>query len=257
LSLDGKSMGGIPHHERYWDDPPLDMAPSHNHRESAPDALGRSIAAGATVAAIGPVTNLAELERTRPGSFRDVRVVAMAGWFDPVGPGYPDWGPEADWNVQCDPTAAAIVAASADLTLVPLSVTTHVWLRRSELPRLQAAGVLGRLLARQAVAYCEDEGKTEIALAHKALPDDLLNFHHDPLAAAVAAGWDGPARETIRVSPLLDRDVLRFQPDVSGHLVDVVTGVNPVGFDDLWINAVERAAAASPPGASTGRRLHP
>ena len=50
----------------------------------------------------------------------------------------------------------------------------------------------GGLMARQAAAYRDDRGQAGArARAHAGLPDDLANFHHDPLAAAVAAGWDG------------------------------------------------------------------
>ena len=31
-------------------------------------------------------------------------------------------------------------------------------------------------------AYRDDRGTTALALAHPGLPDDLVNFHHDPLA---------------------------------------------------------------------------
>ncbi len=244
VSLDGESMGGIPDHERYWGEPPLDRATGHDSPEPATAALTRSIAAGATVAAVGPLTNLAELERTHPGTLRDVRVVAMAGWFEePASPGLPRWGPAADWNTQCDPHAAQIVAASADLTLVPLSVTANVCLRRQQLGRLQAAGPLGELLARQALAYCADEDKTEIALTHKGLPDDLLNFHHDPLTAAVAAGWDGVTKGEMRLRPHRDGAVMSFEPHPGGRRVGVVTDVDSAEFDEVWISAVELAAA--------------
>ena len=244
VSLDGAAMGGIPDHERYWGEPSLDPAAGHKRPEPATAALTRSIAAGATVAAIGPLTNLAALERTHAGTLRDVSVVAMAGWFEePASPGLPRWGPAADWNTQCDPHAAQIVAASADLTLVPLSVTANVCLRRQQLGRLQAAGPLGELLARQALAYCADEGKTEIALAHKGLPDDLLNFHHDPLTAAVAAGWDGVTQEEMRLRPHRTGPVMSFVPHPDGRRVDVATDVDSAKFDEVWISAVERAAA--------------
>ena len=46
------------------------------------------------------------------------------GWMvDPPGEGVPAWGPEMDWNVQCDTSAVLTVAAAADLTLVTLPVT--------------------------------------------------------------------------------------------------------------------------------------
>lgn len=241
-SLDGHPMGDIPDHDRYWGPPPLDESPGEGIDSDATTLLIRSIEAGATVAAIGPLTNLARLDGVQPGVLSGIPVVAMGGWFEPAGPGYPQWGPAADWNTQCDPGAAAVVAASADLTLVPLSVTTRVWLRRSQLARLQGSGPIGKLLARQAIAYCEDQGKTRIARAHPELPDDLLNFHHDPLTAAVAAGWQGVTTERLRLVPRYDGSLLTFQPDPDGRPVDVVTAVEADEFDEVWMSAVERTA---------------
>ena len=65
-------------------------------------------------------------------------------------------GPEIDWNVQCDTSAALAVAEAADLTLVTLPVTLHAHLTAAELPRLAASGSLGDLFARQAKAHGED-----------------------------------------------------------------------------------------------------
>ena len=65
-----------------------------------------------------------------------------------------------------------------------------VHLRAAHLPRLRGAGPLGELMARQAEAYGVDR-REGLAEQYPKLPPDLLNFHHDPLAAAVAVGWDG------------------------------------------------------------------
>jgi purine nucleosidase len=234
-------MGGIPDHERYWGGavvPPRATDPT-----AALDLMTDSLNSGATIAAIGPMTNLAMLEALRPGSLRDTRVVAMGGWFEPVPAGYPAWGPSADWNVQCDTLAATTVATHADLTLVPLTTTLRVHLRKSDLPVLEAAGALGQLLARQAVAYCSDEDKSAIARSHPALPDDLLNFHHDPLACAAAAGWGGATVEELRIVSTTHDGILQFQPADDGRPTRVVTDVDSSGFSAAWLTAVTSAAS--------------
>ena len=48
------------------------------------------------------------------------------------------------------------------------------------------------------------------------LPDDLLNFHHDPLAAAVAVGWDGVTFDG-----------------------NVVSDVDGDAFSERWLQAIE------------------
>ena len=57
----------------------------------------------------------------------------------------------------------------------------------------------------------------ELGRVHAGLPDDLLNFHYDPVACAVALGWPGAAVEELRLRPVLDgKEVLQglaVQPD--------------------------------------------
>lgn len=195
----------------------------------------------ATVIAIGPMTNLALLELSRPGSLERASVVAMGGWVEPPGEGLPDWGPEKDFNVQWDSRAAEVVAAHADLTLVPLPVTLKAHLRRRELPRLHASGPLGELLADQSEARCADAGMEALGRAHAGLPDDLVNFHYDPLTCAVALAWPGAAIETVVLRGVTETYGLRFQRDEAGWLTQVVVDVDGDAFADTWIEAVEAA----------------
>ncbi|MBA2699712.1 MAG: nucleoside hydrolase [Nocardioidaceae bacterium] len=235
----GLAMGSLPDHDRYWGDDPV--TPVVSPSGAATGLLRRSVASGATVVAIGPQTNLAMLELDQPGVLTHVQVVAMGGWFGPPADGLPDWGPTHDWNTQRDTRAAATVADRAQLTLVPLSVTVGVHLTRRDLPRLEAAGPLGRVLARQALAYCEDESKSALAADHPGLPTDLLNFHHDPLACAVAAGWSGASRRPLHLAPHLDNGILSFV-ESAGRPVSVVTAVDSSAFARRWLAAVEHCS---------------
>lgn len=237
-STDGRAMGALPDHDRYWGGArprPCEVVPG-----AATALLTRSLAAGASVAAIGPLTNLAELERDEPGRLSGAPVVAMAGWFDPVAVGLPRLGPAGDWNVQCDPRAARVVAERVQLTLVPLSTTLRAWFRRQDAAEL-VTGELGALLVRQASAYREDAGKADLAAAHPGLPNDLLNFHHDPLTAAVAAGWDGVVVEQVRLVTVEADGALAFRSDPSGRLTRVVVEVDQERFRHDWAAAVRRA----------------
>lgn len=230
--------GAIPDDERYWPTP----TPSHPSRSGAAlELLSESIEKGATIVAIGPYTNLAVLEVVRPGSFSRIPVVAMGGWIRPPAADLPQWGPEMDWNVQCDTRAAEILAASAQLTLVTLPATLKAHLRAADLPRLRTSGRLGELLACQAEAHAEDNRMDELGCAHAGLPDDLLNFHYDPVACAVALGWSGAAVETIPLQPVLDDGVLRFQPDEAGRPTRVVFDLDGPNFTETWLTAVEVA----------------
>ncbi|MBA3233030.1 MAG: nucleoside hydrolase [Propionibacteriales bacterium] len=238
----GAVMGDIPDHARYWGSEPLWAQQAETGCHAALDLLAASVETGATVVAIGPMTNLALLAQRHPGHLARAHVVAMGGWFAPVAPGLPCWGPAADWNVQCDTAAAVTVLQHAGrLTLVPLSMTIAVFLRLGEVDRLCASGRIGRLLARQAIAYCVDEGKAEIARAHDGLPDDLLNFHHDPLTCATATGWGGVEHQTRDLVAVHSGDVLSFEETPDGRSVDVVTAVDSLAFGHTWLAAVEAA----------------
>lgn len=135
-----------------------------------------------------------------------------------------------DFNVQWDARAAEIVAASADLTLVPLPVTLKAHLRARELPHLRASGALGALLAQQSEARCADAGMADLGRAHMGLPDDLVNFHHDPLTCAVALGWPAAVVETMPLVPVVEDHVLRFERDEDGRPTKVAVDVEGESF---------------------------
>jgi inosine-uridine nucleoside N-ribohydrolase len=148
-----------------------------------------------------------------------------------------------DWNVQWDTRAAEIVGSAAvvHLTLATLSATLRAHLRAADLPRLRASGPLGELLARQSEAHATEAGMAELGRAHTALPDDLLNFHYDPIACAVALGWPGARVEDMRLRPVLQDGVLRFEPDAAGRLFRVLVGLDAPAFTEAWLTAVEAA----------------
>ncbi len=235
--------------ERHW---PGSLVPRPSPPGAALDLLERSLGEGATVAAIGPYTNLALLEVARPGSLGGAPIVVMGGWDRPPAEGLPPWGPDMDFNVQWDTRAAEIVAATADLTLATLSATLGAHLRAADLPRLRASGPLGALLASQSAAQAEDAAMAALGRAHARLPDDLVNLHYDPVAVATAVGWPGVAVEEVRLRPVLEDGVLRFDHDAGGRPARVVVGVDGPGFTETWLSAVE--AAQRQDGQATGAR---
>ena len=223
---------------RHW---PTDIAPLPSSPGAALDLLGRSLDSGATLVAIGPYTNLAQLEVARAGSLARQPVVVMGGWVHPPAPGLPQWGPEMDFNVQWDTRAAEIVVASARLTLVTLPATLKAHLRAADLPRLGAGGPLGQLLARQGRAHGLAHQMEKLGREHDGLPDDLVNFQYDPVACAVAVGWSGATTEDVRLRPVLEGGVLSFQPDPMGRLIRIVVDVDSAAFDKRWMSAAEWA----------------
>jgi inosine-uridine nucleoside N-ribohydrolase len=238
-SATGRPSGEAPPSDRrYW---PAPVQPRPGPLEAAVDLLAGSVAAGAVVLGIGPATTLASAERSRPGLLAGAHVVLMGGFVAPPTAGLPQWTAADDWNVVCDvPAATEVRRAAGRLTVVPLATTAQAHLRGRDLPRLRAIGPVGELMSRQAESYRDDEDKAGLAATHDGLPDDLANFHHDPLAAAVAAGWDGVTveRRQLRTDP--DDPWGRLEDVTSGgREVDLVTGVDGPALGEHWLATVE------------------
>lgn len=208
---------------------------------AALNLIQENVNEGATVVAIGSLSNIAMLEIAQPGTLSDVPVVIMGGWIYPPDPGFPEWGPDADWNIQCDAHAAYVVSRAAQVTLATLPVAMKAHLKASDLPRLRNSGVIGNLLADQSVANAEENRLAELGASYPALPDDLLNFHWDPVALAVAVEWSGATVEerNIRIEP--EGKLLRFHPDDGGRPMRVLVDLDTEAFREAWLTSVERA----------------
>src|SRR5580700_1110303 len=135
-----RSTPGLPDEARYWPEPVLSKA---NPAEQALDLLEKSVREDAIIAAVGPYTNLALLEKRAPGILSQARLYLMGGYIFPVRSGFPPWDGAVDFNVQVDVQSANLVFEKSDPTLVPLTVTVETSLRRAYLTRLQQSGPLG------------------------------------------------------------------------------------------------------------------
>jgi len=229
---------GLPREEAYWPEP---VTPAPGPLDDALALLNRSIEAGARIVAIGPYTNLALLDEAHPGLLAHADLYLMGGHLHPIPAGFPQWDNTMDFNVQFDVTSARHLLERYPPTLIPIEVTAQTALRRSHLPALRAAGPLGQLLARQAEAFAADEQYEQTYGRRCAgLPDDLINFLHDPLACAVALGWEGVTRERAHVSTQA-RDGWLYEQvrvDEAGQPMTVVTTVESARFNEFWLNTV-------------------
>ncbi len=227
----------LPDDIRYWG---REVAPSPNPVEDALALLKHSIEQRAVVVGIGPFTNLALLEKRYPGILRDARVFLMGGYVFPPREGFPQRDYRSDYNVQVDVASAQFVLERASPTLITLAVTVETSLRRAYVKRLRECGELGRLLARQAEAYAEDERKEErYGETCPEIPPDTINFQHDPLACAIAAGWN--AGVVIRELPLrihVQEGWLVEEVDPRGRPMRIVTQVDGPAFNQFWVDTV-------------------
>jgi inosine-uridine nucleoside N-ribohydrolase len=229
----------------YWPEP---ITPRPSPAGAALDLLEENAASGATVVAVGPYTNLAMLEAMRPGLLGSAGVVVMGGHHVTPGRGLPKWGKRDDFNVQQDAVAASIVFERCDPVVIPIAVSLEVTLRRAHLDVLRGSGPLGRLIADQGEMHARDNGRTALGQGFPGLPDDLLNFHYDPLACAVALGWDDVTVDAIPCA--LERDpegLLAMSPQEGGTPLRTVTGVDADRFDAAWLDAVRVASTRGSP----------
>jgi inosine-uridine nucleoside N-ribohydrolase len=223
----------------YWPEP---IKPRPDLPGRALELLAGSVDAGSIVVAIGPYTNLAVFEAWRPGTLAETGTVVMGGHVPPAAEGLPPWGMRDDFNVQQDAVAARVVFERCAPVVVPVPTCLRVAVRGRHVDPLRAAGPLGRLLADQAEAHASDQRMTELPSAYPALPHDLLNFQYDPLACAVATGWDGVTIEDVPVELSWDGPMLRMQARRGALPLRIVTEVDAPRFEDAWLDAVIRAS---------------
>jgi inosine-uridine nucleoside N-ribohydrolase len=223
---------------------PIEPAPSPPG--AALGLLEDSVAAGATVVAIGPYTNLAMFEGARPGRLASVPVAVMGGWITPPRDGFPPWTWDQDFNVQQDALAAKVVFERCLPLVAQVSATLETFLRDRDLPELDDAGPLAALIAEQARRRGDEYGMRHLPQQNPSLPMDLLNFQYDPLACAVACGWNGARIDELRIRPELVGPRLRL-PIVDGDGIPtrVVTGVDGERLARVWLDAVVRASRAA------------
>src|SRR5690606_1877459 len=137
----------------------------------------------------------------------------------------PQWGNNDDWNNQVDIQSAKYVLNHATPTLIPLTVTAQTFVSRSQLPALEKADVLGQLLARQLTYFAEvNANEASYGKTCTNLPDDFINFQHDPLACALAVGWDeGITMETVTLQIDISEGYLYEQITENGKPTRIVT----------------------------------
>jgi purine nucleosidase len=221
----------------YWSKP---VTAWPNRVEDAIQLLKQSIEQGATIIAIGPFTNLYLLDLQYSGILMQAHLFLMGGYVHPIRSGFPQWGNEMDWNIQVDVKSAKHVIEHSNPTLIPLTVTVETALRRAYLDDLRKSGALGQFLAKQAEAFAVDEqNEKKFGETCEGLPNDIINFLHDPLACAIALGWnDGVEIEEL---PLIleEKDGwLHEWVDPSGKLVRIVAKIDGTRFNEFWLNKI-------------------
>jgi inosine-uridine nucleoside N-ribohydrolase len=163
------------HGDTGLDGPDLPPAQGSPLDEHAVDFLGRH-AAGATLVAVGPLTNVALMLAQHPDT-RRARLVLMGGSI-----GVGNVTPAAEFNIWADPEAAARVFESGlDVTMIGLDVTHEALMTKADADRLRATGRTGTLVAELWEFYNRFHSRTygfdgspihdAVALAHVFRPE--------------------------------------------------------------------------------------
>ena len=224
-----------PDETRHWPEP---ITPAPNLVDEALELLRSSVEQRAAIVCIGQYTNLFLLDQKYPGILKDAELYLMGSMIYLIREGYPQWGNDADYNIQLDVHSAKYVLENSNPTLIPVTVTVETALRRSYISALRKSGPLGTLIATHSEAlnahehYDEQYGQTCARV-----PADILNFQHDPLACAIALGWDvGVKKEEIPLRFDIEDDLLHERKDSCGKSTRVVTEIDGEAFDAFWFH---------------------
>ncbi len=207
--------------------------------EPAPERIVRAAreVPGLELVMIGPMTNLARALALDPQLPQRVAgVTIMGGHIRQVRIGDFVCAPGIDYNLCSDPEASvSVLGAGFRTTLVTADVTLQTWLRRDDLPRLEAAGPLGRSLAEQVRIWEPVQRELFTGLGGQVAEENAA-YLHDPLTVWALVDPSPLCWETLRVVPTLESGVLRT--------LEVDPGLG-IGAEMRVATGVDAAAAAS------------
>jgi purine nucleosidase/pyrimidine-specific ribonucleoside hydrolase len=224
-------LGGVPMPE------PLTAATPGDAVAFLADAL--DAAPGAVdVLALGPLTNIARLVTERPASARRMgRLIAMGGAVHEPG----NVGPRAEFNLACDPEAAAIVfAAGLPLTLIPLDVTRKVRATLAWTAGLRASGSVAAKAAADLIdAYFVATVQQSQVAESRPLHDPCVML----LALAPALFRTEPLHLTVDTRARPDAGALTATP--AAGAVEVALGVDAAAALALLSEGLTQGAASA------------
>lgn len=166
---------------------------------------------------IGPLTNIASAIQKAPGSMKKIqKIVLMGGDTDPT---------HAEWNIACDPEAAAIVFQSGiKIDMVGLNVTMQCYLDKTYLESLsQSQMPVSRLLS-------EWLGRWHAYFHHE------KSVMHDPLAVATlidnVCGFQ-KMHVKVDLDQIRGATLIKTEPFAGSSSINVAISVDPPRFNQL------------------------
>ena len=147
-----------------------------------------------TIVAIGPLTNIALAIAKEPQLVSSARLVMMGGMWNSRAKDF-----KAEWNISCDPEAAAMVFESGiEISMVGLDVTSRCVLEEKHLEQIKthdssAKGVLPQLID----LWMRDSKRPPTLhdpLAVLSLFDDCVTFEEKKIEVALCGKERGQTR---------------------------------------------------------------
>lgn len=187
------------------------------------------------IAAVGPLTNIADAIRRDLDAMRNVqKLVIMASVFKGTGPERAS----REHNANVDPEAAAIVLQSGlPITLVGLNTTLQVVITSDQIRRLRGTSPLGE--------YVADMGEQHLRLC-----GINATWMHDPLAVAIAARPDiaatVPLKAVVPLGSSTDGAVVYESAISAEAALDVCVNVDIPTFERLFFSSLDTAAKGAP-----------
>jgi len=214
--------------------PAVTPDPRHSADLIAELVLGGS---ATTIVATGPFTNLAlALRRHPPLARRIERIVSLAGAW-----GLGNKTAAAEWNILCDPEAAAIVFGSGiPITLIPVDAGASVGITPALVEAIAALPAPLAPFARELLVSLTKTFRPGLfAPAHMPLNDPLaVLIAADPALARIV-----PARVDIELAGRFTygRTVIDFSGRSAEPLnADVVVSLDAARLHEAFVGAIER-----------------
>ena len=173
-----------------------------------------------SLVAIGPLTDVAKFCQEYPTEYGLLKeVVVMGGRFDEE---------RAEWNIKCDPEAAAIVLASEQkIRLVPLDVTLQCVFTQEQVERLHNGCVGNKRLSKMIDVWLTNS-------RNRSLP-----ILHDPLAlASVFSDFCGFTTKKIRVALEGNERGQTIFDDENGKELSLSLSVRAKDFTEFVCNSL-------------------
>jgi len=229
--------------------PPEELTPTQDLKATSDDAAhfiietARAYPGELSMITIGPLTNVGKALQLEPQLAARIRDVTVMGGL--VDTSKLAWPPVLETNLNADPGASEILfRAGIPLTIVPLEVTTQIFLSAQHRAEMRA---WGQPLSDTLVTLMEQMRENFATFAsHVGLSPDTFQertYMHDPLAIYTSMSSRFVTLRGVHIQLEVREGVLRTiaYPDRTPN-AQVCVGVDAPGFVEFWLARIKDRA---------------